>query len=493
MDTTILIGAAFLAAFPPLFARTERGAAGLAALGASAVFLLGLITGVTALLGHPGLEAFAWYLDPLSGLLVLLVTFVGWTASLASVSYLGTETAEGVVSLAQVRRYAALSALFVCSMLGVVLSDNLGLMWVALEATTLTTALLVAFYARKGSLEAAWKYLILCSTGIALGLMGVILVYAAVSTTGLSGFSALGFSELLTLAPHLPHSLMRLAFAFVLVGYGTKVGLVPMHAWLPDAHSSAPAPISGMLSGILLSTALFALLRFKALTDLSLGATGYTEGLLLAFGLLTTVVSALFVLVQLDYKRLLAYSSIEHMGLTTFALGLGAPGAIVAVLHLAGHALAKPMLFFGAGNVVLRFKSTKFERVQGVMRVLPRTGGFLLLGLLALLAVPPSPLFMSEYLLAVRALSTHPVAFLFIALALALVLAGFARAFLPFLFARPHAEEPAPGTHAGEGLEKWNSAHTAMALHAVVLVGFGCLLFTGLAAPLVARIAASII
>ena len=487
MLITLLIGAALLAAIPPFFARTARGAAVLGFLGATVVFALALGVGATAFLSPAGPVGGLWYLDPLAGSMAALIAFVGWTAALASIPYLSTEAHEGVVTVSQAKHYAALSALFVLAMLSVVVSNNLGIMWVALEATTLTTALLVAFYARRGSLEAAWKYLILCSTGIALGLMGVMLTYATASAGGTTGFAALDLSTLLhgvSLSP----ALMKLAFAFILVGFGTKVGLVPMHAWLPDAHSSAPAPVSGMLSGILLSTALFAIIRYKALADIALGNSGFTSMLLIAFGALTTLVAALFVLVQTDYKRLLAYSSIEHMGMATFALGFGAPGAVIAVIHVVGHALAKPLLFYGAGNVVLSYGSTKFERVQGVARVLPYTAGLFLLGLLALLALPPSPLFVSETLLAAFALAAHPFAFVPIALALVIVFTGFAKLLFPFLFA--HAEKPQEGAPRPE---RWNGAHTAMALHAALLALFGLALASAAAFPLVAQVASSIL
>ena len=493
MITNLLIGAALGSAGLPLLTRSARAAVFASAAGSTLVFILGAMVGVSAF-GMPGaVVGGLWYLDPLAGLLVFLVTFVGWTASIAGISYLLVEEHEDVITSSQVRHYGALSALFVFSMLVVVLSNNLGLMWVALEATTLTTVLLVAFYARPGSLEAAWKYLILCSTGIALGLMGVMLTYAAASSGGTSGFAALSFATLLHAAPALSPALMRLSFAFILVGFGTKVGLVPMHAWLPDAHSSAPSPISGMLSGILLTTALFAIIRYKTLVDLALGGSSFTSSLLLAFGALTTLVSALFILVQTDYKRLLAYSSIEHMGMSTFALGLGVPGAFIAVIHLVGHALAKPMLFFGAGNVLHRFKSTKFERVEGVARVLPYTAGFFLVGLLALLALPPSPLFMSEYLLAMQALSTHPLAFIPVALALVIVFAGFARLFFPFLFSRAESSAAAESLETLSAPERVNSAHVAMALHMAALALVAAALFSGVAFPFIERAAATII
>jgi len=206
---------------------------------------------------------------------------------------------------------------------------------------------------------------------------------------------------------------MQIAFVFILIGYGTKVGLVPMHAWLPDAHSRAPAPISALLSGVLLNAALFSILRYKTLVDITLSNSHWSGQLLLFFGALSCVVPAAFILVQTDYKRLLAYSSIEHMGLTAFLFGLGPVGTFAALIHMIGHALSKSMLFFAAGNIYLAFKSTKFEKVGEVMRVLPYTGAIFLAGVLALLAVPPSPLFLSEYRLFAGAISSHPVLVMF--------------------------------------------------------------------------------
>ena len=442
------------------------------------------LTGPSAVLSN-GL----WYLDSLSSLLVLLIGFVQWTATLTSISYLKEEAAEGLVTLPQVRRYYALLGLFVLSMLATIVSNNLGFMWVALEATTLATALLVGFYARQGSLEAAWKYLILCSTGISLGLIGLLCVYYAASIGGMEiGLHTIDWTHLFSIAPTLSPELMRVAFAFILIGYGTKVGLVPMHAWLPDAHSRAPSPISGVLSGVLLNAALFAILRYKALVDGSVGSSVWTNELLVWFGVLSCLVPAAFILLQTDYKRLLAYSSIEHMGLMVFSIGLGGVGVVAGVIHMIGHALTKSMLFFAAGNILLRFKSTKFERVAGVMRVLPYTGAIFLVGILALLAVPPSPLFMSEYLMISTGIVHHPIAMGIVLVALTIILAGFIRLVMPFLFSREAPSDP-EAVLPEEAGEHWGLSHVAMSLHVVLLIAIGIFLWTPAGQLLLAHLA----
>ncbi len=473
MIILLLLSACLLTALSPFLMRTSRSILTLAFLGSSAVFALSLFISIPVFAGV-AFENSYWYVDAFAALMVLLIGFIQWTATMASMHYLAEEAHEGVVGIPAMRRYFFLMGLFVFSMLLTVVSNNLGFMWIALEATTLATTLLVAFYQQKGSLEAAWKYLILCSTGISLGLIGLLLTYYAASSTGLlSGLTATNWTALVSIAPSLPPEFMRIAFVFILIGYGTKVGLVPMHAWLPDAHSRAPSPISGMLSGILLNTALFAILRFRTLVDESLGSNMWTGELLLVFGAISCAVSAAFIISQKDYKRLLAYSSIEHMGIIVFSLGLGAVGALAAVIHMVGHALAKSALFFGAGNILLRFKSTKFERVSDVMRVLPYTGGLFLILVLTLLAVPPSPLFGSELLMISQGILVHPWLTLVVLFSLAVIFAGFVRLCMSMLFERSvaHKNDVPVG-------EQWNPAHTALFLHTFFLVAFTSFLFT---------------
>ena len=488
MLVTTLIIASILTALAAFLARGARASTRFASAGSTVTFLLSLMIGIPAIIGNAQVSGFSfWYVDALSGLMVLLVGTMQWTATLVSSAYLAEELSEGEIHESQVNRYFALLHLFVFSMLLTAVSNNLGVMWVALEATTLTTTLLVAFYAREGSLEAAWKYLILCSTGITLGLLGLMVTYyGAVSGGALHGMSGMQWTDLSAAAHLFSPKLLKIAFAFVLIGFGTKVGIVPMHTWLPDAHSRAPAPISALLSGVLLNAALFAVLRYRALVDGALGSTTWTSMLFLALGALTVAVPAAFIIAQRDYKRFLAYSSIEHMGLIVFSLGLGAVGAVAAVIHMAGHALLKSMLFFGAGNILLRFKSTKFENVAGVMRTLPYTGGFFLAGTFLLLAAPPSPLFLSEYLIVSRAIMAHPYLTLVVLIALAVIAAGFLRFLMPLLFGAPkEGHEPVEG-------ETWNRSHSAMLVHLLLVLVFGMLVWNSGVYALVGHVASVI-
>lgn len=491
MMITLLILTSLLTAFVPFLSSRPERITSHALVTSTIVLGLGLFVGIPPLLGSsPVAWAGLWYVDAFSGLLVVLISIVQWTATLTSQPFLREEVREDIVSLPLVRRYYALLALFVTAMFATVVSDNLGFLWVALEATTLATTFLVAFYARASALEAAWKYLILCSTGLALGFVALLLVLAAQAHTGVAAaLTSLEWSTLSVAAVGFSPVMMKVAFAFALVGFGTKVGLAPLHTWLPDAHSSAPAPISALLSGVLLNAALFAVLRYKSLTDAALGSSTYTDGLLLAFGAFTLIVAAAFILTQTDYKRLLAYSSMEHMGFMVLALGLGAVGTVAAIVELIGHALIKPMLFFGAGNILLRFRSTKFARVAGVRRVLPISGAFFFAGILMLLAVPPSPLFLSEYLTIAAGITTHPFVIALALVALVVILTGFIRLVAPFLFAPVPEGDVAHPVVRGES---WNLSHTAMLLHLALAVGFFALILSGAALPFIERITATI-
>ena len=266
--------------------------------------------------------------------------------------YFRRDLADGVVSERRFREFYVLTPFFAAGMLLVVLANSLGVMWIAVEAVALSSVLLVALYNQRTSLEAAWKYVILGGLGLVLALFGTIFTYAAaVGKTGEGTMPSFNWSRLLALAPQLDHHLMTLAFIFVLVGYGTKAGLAPMHTWLPDAHSEAPSPTSAMLSGVSLKIALYALLRFHILATACLGS-GLSRNLLLGFGLFSMLLAGPFILVQKNLKRMLAYSSLEHVGLICAAIGMNAPLTVFgAMLHMGYHALAKPVLFFAAGNI----------------------------------------------------------------------------------------------------------------------------------------------
>jgi hydrogenase-4 component F len=335
--------------------------------------------------------------DALSAWMVLLISVVSLATSLYAGRYFRRDVAAGSVSPGRVREFFVLTPLFGAGMFLVVLANNLGVMWAAVEATALSSVLLVALYNRRTSLEAAWKYVILGSLGLALALLGTVFVYAAACKDNPEPLPSFNWSHLTRVADQLDPHLLKLAFVFAFVGYGTKAGLAPMHTWLPDAHSEAPSPTSAMLSGVSLKIALYALLRFHILTTACLDS-GFSRYFLLGFGLFSMFLAAPFILVQRNLKRMLAYSSLEHIGLICTGIAMNTPVTIFgALLHMGYHALTKPVLFFAAGNIHQTFHSLEFRRIgPGVVKVLPVT--VLLMGLAAVAAIglPPFGLFLSE-------------------------------------------------------------------------------------------------
>ena len=336
--------------------------------------------------------------DALSAWMVLLISIVSLATSLYAVRYFRRDLADATVTERRFREFYVLTPLFATGMLLVVLANNIGVMWIAVEATALSSVLLVALYNRKTSLEAAWKYVMLGGLGLVLALFGTIFTYAAaIGKTGGEMLPSFNGSRLLAMAPQLDHHLMTLAFIFVLVGYGTKAGLAPMHTWLPDAHSEAPSPTSAMLSGVSLKIALYALLRFHILTTACLGS-GFSRNLLLGFGLFSMLLAGPFILVQKNLKRMLAYSSLEHVGLICVAVGMNAPLTVFgALLHMGYHALTKPVLFFAAGNVHQQFHTLDFRQLGcGLARTMPATALLLGLAAVSVSGLPPFGLFVSE-------------------------------------------------------------------------------------------------
>jgi hydrogenase-4 component F len=335
--------------------------------------------------------------DALSAWMALLIAVVSFGSSLYAGRYFRAELKSGTVTAGRVKEFFVLTPLFTAGMFLVVLANNLGVMWFALEATALSSVLLVALYNRRTSLEAAWKYVILGSLGLALALFGTVFFYAAAIDKTSTVLPSFNWSHFMSVAGQLDQRMVKLAFVFVLVGYGTKAGLAPMHTWLPDAHSEAPSPTSAMLSGVSLKVALYALLRFHILTTACLG-TAYSRTLLLVFGLLSMCLAAPFILVQSNLKRLLAYSSLEHIGLICAAIGLNAPLTIFgALLHMGYHALTKPVLFFAAGNIHQSCHTLEMRLIGGgISKVLPLTMVCMALAAAAATGLPPFGLFFSE-------------------------------------------------------------------------------------------------
>jgi hydrogenase-4 component F len=349
-----------------------------------------------------------FFVDSLNVFLVALTALVAMTTSVFSRPYMRIERSHGRVSAAGMRLFHSMYQLFSFTMLLVLTTNNLGVMWVAMEAATLTTVLLVALYRTHASLEAAWKYFILCGVGIAQALFGTILVYFAAERILGAGVTSLLWTHLDAVKAQLEPTVMSIAFVFLLVGYGTKVGLVPLHNWLPDAHAEGPTPISAVLSGLLLNVALYALIRFKVITDAALERP-FAGALLMGFGLLSVAVAAFFLSRQRDIKRMFAYSSIEHMGLITFAFGMGGPVASFAgLLHMTVHSLTKSAIFFTVGHAAQKSGTQLIENIRGLVVVSPAIGWGLMLGTAAILGMPPFGVFASEFLILTTAITHQP-------------------------------------------------------------------------------------
>jgi hydrogenase-4 component F len=364
----------------------------LAAVAAFAVVLVAVFAD-HAVRGRHALGG-TFFLDGLSGVFLLAVAFVYAVVAIYSVGYLR----PGVGHIRLRRWYWPLLNLFGLALLATPIVANLGVLWVAVELTTVVSALLVTSEGSDESLEAGWKYIVIGSAGLGVGLLGIVLIYAA-GVPSLGDHYTPTYTTLAHAAPHLSPSLVRAGFGFALVGFGTKVGLVPMHAWLPDAHSEGPSPVSAMLSGALLAAALYAVLRLGAIAQLAVGPS-YVHVLLLVFGALSLVLAAFFTLRQTNYKRMLAYSSIEHMGIISLGIGIGGPiAAYGAFFHVLVHAAAKTLAFFGAGGLLSRYETRDAHDVRGVIQVAPFTGAMVLLGALAITGVPPFGIFRSELLI----------------------------------------------------------------------------------------------
>jgi hydrogenase-4 component F len=375
-----------------------------------------------------------FFVDSLNVFLVALTAFVAMTTSMFSRPYMRIEEYHGKLDGRRLRLYHSMYQLFVFTMLLVLLTNNMGLLWVATEAATLTTVLLVSLYRTPASLEAAWKYFILCGVGIAQALFGTILLYMASQKVLGTGIEALLWTNLAGVRSQLEPTVLSIAFVFLLVGYGTKVGLVPLHNWLPDAHAEGPTPVSAVLSGLLLNVALYALVRCKVLTDGALG-TPFAGELMMGFGILSVAVAAFFLSRQRDIKRMFAYSSIEHMGLITFAFGMGGPVASFAgLLHMTVHSLAKSAIFFVVGHAAQKTGTQIMDEIRGLVTVSPTVGWGLMLGTIAILGLPPFGVFASEFLIITSAMRQQPWATPILLVSLGVAFAAVFRKVQPMCF-----------------------------------------------------------
>lgn len=337
-----------------------------------------------------------FFLDALSAYFMGIIVIISLLTAIYSIDYMGQEFREGLVSIREIRIYYALMHLFVFTMLLAAASNNIAIFWIAIEGTTLVSALLVGFYKNRQSIEAAWKYIILCTVSITFALLGIFIIYYA-SVVTLGGHGTMNWTELRDIAEKLNPATVKLAFIFILLGYGAKAGIAPVHNWLPDAHSQAPTPISALLSGVLLKCAFLGILRYVIIVNKAAGPL-YSEHLLLFFGLLSMGLATAFILMQNNYKRLLAYSSIEHIGIIAVGIGIGGFWGIYgSLLHVLNHAVVKTLLFFTTGRVRLKYHSTKIDKVKGAIEALPVSGTVMLLAALAIAGAPPFNIFLSEF------------------------------------------------------------------------------------------------
>ena len=348
-------------------------------------------------------------IDDTNIVFIVLSTFVGFTTSAFSASYIAHELETGRLTPINLRFYHAMYQVLMFSMNLALVSNSVGLMWVAIELATLTTVLMVGIYRTHEALEAAWKYFILGSVGIALALFGTILIYMAARPVVGEGLDAMLWTVLIERVAAFDPGMLNVAFVFLLLGYGTKVGLVPLHAWLPDAHAEGPTPISAVLSGLLLNVALYAVLRFKMLLAANPGAIA-PGPLMVILGLASLIFGAFMLYRRRDIKRLFAYSSVEHMGIITFAFGMGGPLANFAgLLHMTMHSLTKSAIFFAVGYVSQVKGTQRIADIRGLTESHPVLGWGLALGIIAIAGFPPLGIFMSEFLVVSSTFARAPL------------------------------------------------------------------------------------
>ena len=374
------------------------------------------------------------YIDAFNVYLVALTAFVGFTTAVFSRAYMQHEVDARNLGRRRMRLYHSMFQGFMFAMMAALTTNNVGILWVAMEGATLATVLLVSLYRTPEAVEAAWKYFILCGVGIAQALFGTVLLFFAAERVAPTRDDALLWNVLYGSASQLEPTVLTLAFVFLLVGYGTKVGLVPLHNWLPDAHSEGPTPMSAILSGLLLNVALYALVRVKMLVDGSL-ESNLAGHLMMGFGLLSFMVAGLFLHRQRDIKRMFSYSSIEHMGLMTFAFGIGGPIATFgALLHMTVHSLTKSAIFVTVGHAAQIAGTQSIEKIRGLIRTQPTVGWGLLIGTMAIAGFPPFGVFVSEFLVLVATMKSWPWLTVPLLVGLAIAFAGLFRHIHPMVY-----------------------------------------------------------
>jgi hydrogenase-4 component F len=419
-----------------------RATAALTALSALSAACCGVALGFRVGTGTHVMAGGLLRADALTAVMLIVIGTVGTLSTVASIGYIDAELTHGHTNAAGARLYGTLTPAFLAAMVLAVSANDIGVIWVAIEATTVITAFLVGHRRTRTALEATWKYVIICSVGIAMAFLGTILLYFAARHAGANGAHALDLDVLVAHASRLDPGVTRLAGGLLLIGYGAKVGLVPFHTWLADAHSQAPAPVSALMSGVLLSVAFSVLLRIRPIIDAAVGV-GFLRWGLLVVGLATVGVAAMLLTVTCDLKRMLAYSSMENMGLIGVAAAAGTKLAIAALLlHVLAHGIGKTVLFLASGQLQAAHDCTAIPDITAVFRRSRMIGASFAIGMLVLLGLPPFAMFASELTIA-RALADSRLAW---ALGAVLLLVVIAFAALVRNTGQLLLGEPAPGS-----------------------------------------------
>jgi hydrogenase-4 component F len=445
---------------------------GIHAISITSVLVLGLYLVVSEFVSGEAITTGGmWFrLDSLSSVFVTLISVVGMLVGIFSIPYIQHDVNAGHLEPRQVKNYYCFFSLFLFTMLLCAVSNNIIMMWICIEATTLATVFLVGCYETKLALEAAWKYIIVCTAGVAFGLYGTLLIYANAASVMSDNTQAVFWTSIVPIADQLDPTVVTIAFTFAVIGFGTKAGLFPMHTWLPDAHSEAPSPVSALLSGVLLKCAILVIIRFYVIADGCL-TNLYPNILLITLGGLSVVFAAFAIYKQDDIKRKLAYSSCENIGIVALCLGIGGPiGIAAALLHCVFHGCTKALMFCLSGNVLMKYNTRDLKRISGMIQLAPASAVLLLLGCFALSAFPPFAMFTSELGMFVAAVQNGYIWLaIVIGLALTVVIAAFA-----IMGVRATLGKPTEGVEKGEV--------PAMALVPEIILA-ACILWFGVAMP----------
>jgi len=440
---TLLISTPIIALLLTTFSRQKKIMETVTIFSTLLIMIQGFVL-VAEVISEKSISAFnnIFYVDAFSAVIIIPISIVGFVSALYSVNYIGRQYDNGFLDKRQLVRYYQEFNLFIFTMLLVPLSNNLGLMWIAIEATTLVSVLLIMLYVKESAIEAAWKYLIVATVGLSFAFFGTtFFYYAGLNVANSDASDGMNWTTMVSNASLFDPNIVKIAFIFILVGYGTKAGLAPMHTWLPDAHSEAPTPVSALLSGVLLNCAIYAIIRFHIVSSVSVGPL-FSNQLLIILGVVSIGIAAISIYFQRDMKRMLAYSSVEHMGVIAFAVGTGSIlGISGAVLHILNHAIVKPLMFFASGTVSQKYETKAMKQIKGVIKTMPVTGALFLMGGLAIIGMPPFNIFMSEFMIISSGFkSGQYLASSLVIFFLIVMFAGFMSHLVKMVFGNPRKE-----------------------------------------------------